>query len=281
VHAYLESLPETGKVMSLATVLRVAEQLTDGNPLDSFELALLYSETPDSFRDMLVEPYISVEENQARFWVRIKDSEKTLRRDELLKKIRNDLPGTLGLSKDRVHLAGMMVLYNNMLQSLFGSQIVTLGLTVLVLMVMFLILFRSLKISAIALIPNVLPVLVMLGVMGWLDIPLDMMTITIAAISLGIAVDDTIHYIHRFQYEFKKDHTYLSTMHRCHGSIGHAMYDTSVTIIIGFSILTVSNFIPTVYFGLLTVLVMLTAILAALTFLPVMLILLKPFGKES
>ena len=281
VHAYLDGLPETGKVMSLATVLRVAEQLTDGNPLDSFELALLYSETPDSFRDMLVEPYISVEDNQARFWVRIKDSEKTLRRDELLKKIRKDLPGILGFSQDHVHLAGMMVLYNNMLQSLFGSQAVTLGLTVLVLMVMFLILFRSLKISVIALIPNVLPVLVMLGVMGWLDIPLDMMTITIAAISLGIAVDDTIHYIHRFKYEFKKDHHYLSTMHRCHGSIGHAMYNTSVTIIIGFSVLTVSNFIPTVYFGLLTVLVMLTAILAALTFLPVMLILFKPFGKES
>jgi predicted RND superfamily exporter protein len=249
--------------------------------LDSFELALLYSETPDSFRDMLVEPYISVEENQARFWVRIKDSEKTLRREELLKKISRDLPETVGLSKDHVHLAGMMVLYNNMLQSLFGSQIVTLGLTVLVLMVMFLILFRSLKVSVIALVPNVLPVLVMLGVMGWLDIPLDMMTITIAAISLGIAVDDTIHYIHRFESEFKKDHKYLLTMHRCHGSIGHAMYDTSVTIIIGFLILTVSNFIPTVYFGLLTVLVMLTAILAALTFLPVMLILLKPFGKES
>ena len=281
VHAYLDSLPETGKVMSLATVLSVAEQLTDGKPLDSFELALLYSETPDSFREMLIRPYVSVEDNQARFWVRIKDSEKTLRRDELLKKIMKDLPGTLGLSKNHVHLAGMMVLYNNMLQSLFGSQIVTLGLTVLVLMVMFLILFRSLKVSVIALIPNVLPVLVMLGVMGWLDIPLDMMTITIAAISLGIAVDDTIHYIHRFKYEFKKEHKYLSTMHRCHGSIGHAMYDTSVTIIIGFSILTVSNFIPTVYFGLLTVLVMLTAILGALTFLPVMLILLKPFGKES
>jgi len=117
--------------------------------------------------------------------------------------------------------------------------------------------------------------------MGWLDISLDMMTITIAAISLGIAVDDTIHYIHRFKCEFKKDHKYIATMHRCHGSIGHAMYDTSIAVIIGFSILTVSNFIPTVYFGSLTVLVMLTAIFAALTFLPVMLILLKPFGKEG
>jgi len=281
VHAYLDSLPETGKVMSLGTLLSVVEKLNDGKPLDSFELALLYSETPYKFREMLIKPYISVEENQARFWVRVKDSEKTLHRNELLKKIKKDIPGKLGFSKENVHLAGMMVLYNNMLQSLFGSQIVTLGLTVLVLMAMFLILFRSLKVSVIAMVPNVLPVLVMLGVMGWLDISLDMMTITIAAISLGIAVDDTIHYIHRFKCEFKKDHKYIATMHRCHGSIGHAMYDTSIAVIIGFSILTVSNFIPTVYFGSLTVLVMLTAIFAALTFLPVMLILLKPFGKEG
>jgi len=281
VHAYLDSLPETGKVMSLGTLLSVVEKLNDGKPLDSFELALLYSETPYKFREMLIKPYISVEENQARFWVRVKDSEKALHRNELLKKIKKDIPGKLGFSKENVHLAGMMVLYNNMLQSLFGSQIVTLGLTVLVLMAMFLILFRSLKVSVIAMVPNVLPVLVMLGVMGWLDISLDMMTITIAAISLGIAVDDTIHYIHRFKCEFKKDHKYIATMHRCHGSIGHAMYDTSIAVIIGFSILTVSNFIPTVYFGSLTVLVMLTAIFAALTFLPVMLILLKPFGKEG
>ena len=281
VHAYLDSLPETGKVLSLATLLSIVEKLNNNKPLDSFELALLYSETPEKFRDILVNPYISVENDQACFWVRVKDSDKTLRRNELLKKIKKDLTEKLGFSKENVHLAGMMVLYNNMLQSLLGSQIVTLGLTVLVLIVMFLILFRSPKVSIIAVIPNVLPVLVMLGVMGWLDIPLDMMTITIAAISLGIAVDDTIHYIHRFKYEFEKDHKYVATMHRCHGSVGHAMYDTSITVIIGFSILTVSNFIPTVYFGLLTVLVMLIAILAALTFLPVMLIMLKPFGKES
>jgi predicted RND superfamily exporter protein len=148
-------------------------------------------------------------------------------------------------------------------------------------MLMFVVLFRSLKISMVAMVPNMLPVLVMLGVMGWLSISLDMMTITIAAISLGIAVDNTIHYIHRFKLEFQQDRKYLSTMHRCHGSIGHAMYYTSITIIIGFSILALSNFIPSVYFGVMIGLVMLIAILAALTFLPVMLILSKPFGDEN
>jgi predicted RND superfamily exporter protein len=281
VHEYLDNIPETGKVLSLATMLSVAEKLNEGKPLDSFELALLYSETPEKFKRMLVGPYVSVEHNQARFWVRVRDSEKTLRRNELLKKIKAELTGISGLEAEHVHLAGLLVLYNNMLQSLFGSQIVTLGITVLALMVMFLVLFRSLKLALIAIFPNVLSIAAVLGVMGWLDMPLDMMTITIAAISVGIAVDDTIHYIHRFKREFEKDRSYLSTMHRCHGSIGHAMYYTSVTIIIGFSILALSNFIPSIYFGLLTSLAMLIALIAALTLLPQMLILVKPFGREG
>jgi len=289
VHAYLESLPETGKVLSLATIVSIAEKLNSGKPLDSFDLALLYSETPEEFKSLLVRPYVSVEYSQARFWLRVRDSEKTLRRNELLKEIKAGLTGKMkpvvGLSnpfdEQNVHLTGLLVLYNNMLQSLFGSQILTLGITVLLLMGMFLVLFRSARIAAIAMLPNVLPIAVVLGVMGWLNIPLDMMTITIAAIGLGISVDDTIHYIHRFKHEFQKDHRYLSTMHRCHGSIGHAMYYTSVTIIIGFSILAMSNFIPTVYFGLLTSLAMFIALLTALTLLPQLLILVKPFGKET
>jgi len=281
VHHYLDNLPETGKVLSLATLLTITEKLNSGKPLDSFELALLYNETPDEFKTMLVKPYVSVEHNQVRFWARVKDSDKSLRRNELLNKIKKDLTGILELNEENIHLAGLLVLYNNMLQSLFGSQILTLGITVLLLTGMFLVLFRSLKIALIALLPNVLSVAVVLGVMGWLNIPLDMMTITIAAISIGIAVDDTIHYIHRFKDEFQKDRRYLPTMHRCHGSIGHAMYYTSITIIIGFSILALSNFIPSVYFGLLTGLAMFIALLAALTLLPQMLILVKPFGKET
>jgi predicted RND superfamily exporter protein len=281
VHRYLNNLPETGKVLSLATMLGIVEKLNDDKPLDSLELALLYSETPDEFKTILIKPYVSVEHNQVRFWLRVRDSEKTLRRNALLKKIEADLRGILGLGEGHVHLAGMLVLYNNMIQSLFGSQILTLGITVLVLTVMFLVLFRSFKVALIAIFPNLLSIGAVLGVIGWLNIPLDMMTITIAAISVGIAVDDTIHYIHRFKDEFQKDRNYLQTMHRCHASIGYAMYYTSVTIIIGFSILALSNFIPSIYFGLLTGLAMLIALIAALTLLPEMLILLKPFGKEN
>ncbi len=284
VHLYLNSLPQTGKVLSLASLLSIAEKLNQGQALDNIELALVFNETPATIKNLLIRPFVSVEHNQLRFWVRVKDSDKMLRRNELLERIRNDLSGPGapgGLEGEHVRLAGMLVLYNNMLQNLFGSQILTLGFTVAALTAMFLALFRSVKIALIAMLTNVLPIVLVLGAMGWLKIPLDMMTITIAAIGLGIAVDDTIHYIHRFKNEFQKDRSYLRTMYRCHGSIGYAMYYTSVTIIIGFSILAMSNFKPTVYFGLLTGLAMTVALLAALTLLPELLILARPFGKEA
>jgi predicted RND superfamily exporter protein len=281
INDYLDSLHETGKVLSLGTMMKIAEKLNDGKPLDNFQLALLYREIPEKYKKMVLTPYVSVKNDQVRFSVRVRDSEKTLKRDSLLKKIRKDLIDNFGLRADQVHLSGMLVLYNNMLQSLFRSQILTLGVVILALMTMFMILFKSLKIACIAIFPNLLSIGVVLGVMGWLNIPLDMMTITIASISVGIAVDDTIHYIHRFKSEMAMDSNYIRAMHRCHGSIGHAMYYTSITIIIGFSILVLSNFIPSIYFGLLTGLAMLIALIAALTLLPQLLILFKPFGPET
>jgi hypothetical protein len=281
IHDYLDSLPETGKVLSLATMVKIAENLNDGKPLDNFQLALLYTQIPSRFRDMILSPYVSIANDQVRFSIRVRDSEKSLKRNQLLKKIDYELVNKLGLKQNRVHLSGMLVLYNNMLQSLFRSQILTLGVVILALMVMFMILFKSIKIAFIAIFPNLLSIGIVLGVMGWLNIPLDMMTITIASISVGIAVDDTIHYIHRFAHEINIDQNYVRAMHRCHGSIGHAMYYTSVTIIIGFSILILSNFIPSIYFGLLTGLAMFIALIAALTLLPQLLTVIKPFGSEA
>jgi len=280
IHDYLDSLPEIGKVLSLATMLKIAAKLNNGKPLDNFQLALVYSELPDKFKRVILRPYVSPKHHQLRYSIRIKDSEKSLRRDILLKKIRHDLVHKLDLKEEKVHLAGLLVLYNNMLQSLFESQILTLGMVVLALLGMFLILFRSLKLALIAIVPNLLAISVVLGVMGWLNIPLDMMTITIAAISIGIAVDNTIHYIYRFKYEFQFEHRYIKTVHQCHSSIGRAMYYTSLTIISGFLILILSNFIPSIYFGLLTGLAMLIALCAALTLLPQLIVVFKPFGPE-
>lgn len=281
VHDYLEQLPETGKVLSLGTLLKIGRHLNKGESLDSIEMGVLYTKLPDDYKELILKPYLSIEHNEVRYFLRIKDSLKTLKRDALLKQIRKDLVEKLGLDKDKVHLAGTMVLYNNMLQSLFSSQILTLGVVALALLAMFWILFRSLKVALIAIFPNLLSAGAVLGIMGWMRIPLDMMTITIAAISIGIAVDDTIHYIYRFKKEIQTDGDYILTMHRCHGSIGHAMYYTSITIIIGFSILVFSNFWPTIYFGVFTGIAMFIALIAALTLLPQLLIVFKPFGPQA
>ncbi|MFO8049490.1 MAG: MMPL family transporter, partial [Desulfosudaceae bacterium] len=281
VHDYLDGLPATGKVLSLGTMLKTARRLNNGRPLDSFELPLIYNELPEKYRRLLVEPYVSVEHNQARLSVRVIDTTESLRRDQLIEQIYHDLTTRLGYDRDNVRLTGMLILYNNVLQQLFDSQIKTLGVVLAALMVMFLVLFRSVKVAVIAVFPNLLSIAVVLGMIGWLGIPLDMMTITIAAISVGIAVDDTIHYIHRFKKEFLADRSYLRAMRRSHDSIGYAMYYTSVTIIMGFSILALSNFIPTIVFGLLTGLAMLIALLASLTLLPQLMVMIKPFGAED
>jgi len=274
VHDYLEQLPETGKVLSLGTLLKIARSMNNGKSLDSIEMAVLYTKVPEAYRDLILKPYLSIPDNEVRFSVRIIDSLKNLQRDALLKQIKRDLTEKIGLAPEKVHLAGTMVLYDNML----SSQVKTLGVVVVALLAMFLILFRSIKLALIALFPNLFSAGVVLAVMGWLNIPLDMMTITIASITMGIAVDDTIHYIHRFKQEITRDGDYLKTMHRCHGSIGYAMFYTSITIVIGFSILSLSNFWPTIYFGLFTGLAMVIALLTALTLLPWLIMQVKPFG---
>ncbi|MBR9981818.1 MAG: RND family transporter [Desulfatitalea sp.] len=281
VHDYLEGLTETGKVLSLATLLKIGRVLNNDQPLESIEMAVLYTRLPEEYRELILAPYLSIEKDEARFSIRIIDSLETLQRDPMLKQIRHDLVHQLNLPSEQVHLAGMMVLYNNMLQSLFASQIKTMGVVALALLVMFLLLFRSFKLALITLLPNLFSAAVVLSVMGWLDIPLDMMTITIAAISVGIAVDNSIHYIHRFREEIPKDGDYHQTLQRCHGSIGYALYYTSTAIIIGFSILAFSNFWPTIYFGLFTGLAMLVALLACLTLLPQLLVVVKPFGVDG
>jgi predicted RND superfamily exporter protein len=280
IHDYLDTLPETGKVLSLATTMNMMRQLNNNKPLDNISLSVIHKKLPLDIKKKLFDPYMSEDGNQVRFTMRIFESNTTLRRDELLKKIRLDLVRNTGLSEDQLHLTGMTVLFNNMLQSLYRSQILTIGFVFLAIMLMFLILFRSITIASIAIIPNMISAGIVLGLMGWLDIPLDIMTITIAAITIGIAVDNTIHYIHRFLTEIHKDNDCIMTMKRCHNSIGRAMYYTSITVVIGFSILSLSSFVPTIYFGLLTGLAMMAALIANLTLLPVLLIRFIPGYRE-
>ena len=278
IHDYFDNKPEVGKVLSLATLAELVEILNDGKPLNDFEVAFISKLLPEDIKKVLYSPYISEDGNEVRISMRVIDSDRDLKRKELIEQSKQQLLD-FGYSEDQFKLSGMLVLYNNMLQSLYQSQILTLGTVLIVIFLMFLLLFRSMSLAIIAIIPNALSALVVLGLMGWSGIPLDLMTITLAAISIGISVDNTIHYIVRFKREYAHDHDYKETVKRCHNSIGRAMYYTSVTIIAGFSILALSNFIPTIYFGLLTGLAMLIALLGALTLLPSLLMSFKPLGK--
>ncbi|WP_461519213.1 efflux RND transporter permease subunit [Porticoccus sp.] len=278
IHNYLDSLPEVGKVSSLVTIADVAEDLME-HQLNDLELAFVRRSLSPENAALLFEPYIDDQLNQARITLRIKETGSELKRPELLANIRSYIVDEVGLQDDQVHFTSLLVLYNNMLQSLFRSQILTLGAVFLGIMIMFMVLFRSISISIIAMLPNMLAATVVLGGMGLAGIPLDMMTITIAAITVGIGVDNSIHYITRFKREFVVDRDYLAAMHRAHGSIGRALFYTCITIIVGFSILSLSNFIPSVYFGLLTGLAMLTALLGSMTLLPKLLLIFKPLGK--
>jgi uncharacterized protein len=279
IHDYLETIPEIGKVQSLATLLKVGEIINKNERLDGITLALMYNQLPPEYKNLILSPYINIDKNEARITMRIIDSNPNLRRNELLTKINTDLREIIKNKETTYQLSNLMVLYNNMLQSLFNSQIATLGISVAILSVMFFLLFKSTKIVLIALIANVVPVSLLFGIMGWLAIPLDIMTITIAAIAMGIAVDDTIHFIHRFEEEFRVDHDYINALRRAHNGIGHAMYYTTLVIVIGFSILMLSNLVPTIYFGLLTVAIMIAVLAADLLLLPKLLLMFKPYEK--
>ncbi len=277
IHDYLKSLPQIGDVQSLASLLKIGKLLNNNEDLDSIKLAILYTKIPQEYRDIVLSPYLNIEHNQMRFATRIMDSNKNLRRDALLKKITYDIDAMLDPQVATLSLSNLMVLYNNLLQSLFKSQITTLGTVLIILALMFLLLFRSVLITSIALVVNVIPIGIVFGFMGWLHIPLDVMTITIAAIAIGIGVDNTIHYLYRFKDEIDNNSSYLEVVRATNKSVGEAMFFTTLSIIIGFSILMLSNLVPTVYFALLTIVAMVSALISNLLLLPKLLILFKPF----
>ena len=276
VHNYLDSLPFVGKVLSLTSILEVATQLNDGKTLETLEIGVLYSKLPETIKQEVIDPYISIKDNEARISIRVKDSDKNLRRNDLINKINFDLENKLNISKNEFKLAGVLILFNNLLQSLFKSQILTLGFVMTAIFGMFIILFKNIKLALIGVIPNFIAAFFVLGTIGLLRIPLDMMTITIAAITIGIAVDNSIHYIYRFKEELKQTGNYERTVKLCHSSVGVAILNTSITIIFGFSILVLSNFIPTIYFGFFTGLAMLFAMISVLTLLPALILIIKP-----
>ncbi|NYT52784.1 MAG: MMPL family transporter [Candidatus Vesicomyosocius endoextente] len=276
VHQYLNSLDETGKVLSIDTLMQILTQANNGKKPNGFLLNIIHSQLPERAKVQVLYPYLSEKSGELRMVIRIRETGKELKRGKLIDQIKHHISTELGFKQNSFHLSGMLVLYNNMLQSLFDSQIKTTTVVFIMIFIMFLFIFKSISLSILALIPNTLPSLFILGIMGLLNIPLDLMTITISTIAIGIGVDNAIHYIHRFKHEFKKDNDYIATMYRSHASIGLAMFYTSITVTIGFLILTLSNFIPSIYFGVFTAIAMLSALLANLTLLPKLILMIKP-----
>ena len=279
VHAIIERRAESGKVLSLSTAFEVMDGLYGGK-LGGVELALVENSLPDEVNKALVTPFYFAEEQEARLSVRVMETSESLRRDAYLTELREQILEETGIEPERLQFTSLLVLYNNVLQSLFQSQIMTLGAVFIAIGLMFWILFRSLALAVLALAPNMLAAGLVLGLMGLAGIPLDIMTITIAAIVVGIGVDDCIHYLHRFRDEIAVDQDYRAAMLRSHGSIGRAMYYTTLTVVVGFAMLTLSNFTPSLYFGVLTVVAMIAAVAGALLLLPKLIMIFRPFGPD-
>jgi len=277
VHDFLETVPGIGKVTSLASIVRVAEDLNKGREFDPFELNIIYKRLPENLKQEMLSPYISIEHDEARIAVRILDSTPGLRREVLLANIQHGLEHEVGLKPGDYEIAGLLVLYNNMLQSLYSSQIQSLGWAMLGVMLTLWVLFRSFKAAVIGVIPNVIAAAAVLGFMGWVGIPLDMMTIMVASLTIGIAVEDCIHYLYRYGVEFQHFRDGLKTMYHCHANIAKAGFYTTLTVCCGFSILVLSNFVPSIIFGILTTVAMTVAILGALTLMPKLILMWKPF----
>lgn len=278
IHQYLESLPEVGKVNSLAVTYQLASDVNQGR-LNEFELNVMRNMLSDDLRSIMIDPYLNDEKQQTRITLRVIETTPDLKRAELVQKINDYLVSEMGYKQENVNFTGMLVLYNNMLASLFDSQIATIGVVFVAIMLAITILFRSFSVALISIIPNLLAAASVLGFMGLVGIPMDMMTTTIAAIVVGVGVDQAIQYFYRYRKEFEIDRNYVEAMHRSHASIGRAMYYTSVTIVVGFSILMLSQFIPSIYFGGLTAFAMFMAVLGSLTLLPRLILIIKPFGK--
>ncbi len=278
IHAFLDEFNDTGKVLSLNTTISTLERLNNNQPMDDFFLSLFYQNLSADLHEVLIAPYLSEDGRQLRFALRVYESDKDLDRQALLDEITDGLVEKLELQDEQIHVTGMMVLYNNLLQSLFNSQINTLFAVFTAIFLLFIIVFRSLKIAAIAIVPNLFSALAILGIIGFSGIPLDLMTITVAGISVGIAVDDTIHYMHRLKAGWNELGDYQAAIQQAHKSIGKAMFYTSVTIALGFAVMTFSQFSPTIYFGVFTAIAMLTAMLANMTLLPMLVRRYRPYS---
>lgn len=270
IHEYFLENEYAGSILSLHSVSLLLEEL--GLKPDGFTFSFLYDNLDESLKLQLFYPYANIQQDELRFVVRILDSSSSLKRDEFIKQVKLELANILENENVSFEVNGLMVLYNDLLQSLISSQVDTLLFVMLIIFVLFVLVFRSFKLAIIAFVANMIPLCVVFGILGISGISLDIMTATIAAISLGMGVDHAIHYIHRYKEEIKTN-SKETAIRNSHKSIGNAMYYTAVVIIIGFLTMTSSSFVPTIYFGIITSAVMILMLISSLILLPRMLLI--------
>ena len=271
VNEYLKNKEFIGSVSSLADLLEVGKELNEGRELDALALALIYSSLSGEGRELILTPFVSIENDELHFSVRTLDSDPRLKRAEFLRSLQNELNELVGKDAE-VKISGAMKLYTNMLDSLFSSQINSLGFVLLAFFATFWLIFASLRLAIIAICINILPLICVLGAMGLAGLSLDIMSITIGSISLGIGVDSAIHYIYRYKRELAHFKDSKKAIIASHASIGYALYYTSFAVFIGFGVMISSNFWPTIYFGALTDLVMFFMLASSLILLPSLLL---------
>lgn len=222
--------------------------------------------SPTEVEGETVAPFSTV-----RIVARVRETDRELRRLPLLAELEAFLAETFPPGAGvEARPTGMFVLYANMLESLTGSQVSSSLFCLGAIWVMLVVLLRSPSGALLALIPNVLPITVAVGVMGWAGIPLDMATVMIASVALGIGIDCAIHYLFRYEVELRKDGDVRAALLRTSGSIGTSILYTSLTAVVGFAVLAFSEFRPNAYFGVLTGVAMVAALFGMLTLLPVL-----------
>ena len=284
LESYVREQPGVGSTQSVADLERVARTFNGGDPLSLFQIAAVLGAIPATVRAQLVEPLASPETGELRISARVRDSDVTIDRQALVAGIRDHAIDELGMDPTDIRVTGMLVLFEDTLQQLFQSQVNTIVWVIAATFLMFLVLLRSFRLAVVGVIPIVLAAAATISFMGFAGIALDMMTITVAAIAVGMGVDDAIHYLHRFREEFAACGDVDQAVAASHASIGRAMYFTTVIVMAGFSILVFSNFRPTVHFGILTAAAMVIALTANLTLLPSLLMVVyrsKPDARPD
>ena len=264
----LESAKGMGRVLSVYDFTELARNINE-KPLTEYELDALYKLVDKEIRQNLVGSYFDPETNRLRVSARIVDTTEGLNRQTLLQNIKQQFKEH-GVPLEQVEFANLFVVYKSLLAKLFDSQILMLGIVLPCMLLALMVLFRSITAALITMVPNLIALVVFFGLIGFLGIPLDFMTITIAAISLGIATDDAVHFVVRYQNRINQgdaDNALADTSQY----VGRAVFITTVVIICGFLAVCLSDFVPTRLFGAFTALVLATSFASTVLIIPALL----------